>query len=291
MRYFTGAVLAAMLAASVAFAQPPMPVPEPLPLPLPAPMPKAIPLKVPKANKVVEQPKPEEVAAIIKLMREMLLQKMPDPLVKANDGWGKQKEYAVGRVMLRRPETLPDAPRERVNDGLWRRFAVTARDPEKTLGIGFEELTRTEPDTLVATINVVMDINFRVEHQLWKRGLQIYTGETRGHCKAGVQLKVTVKHKTEFKPGSLFPDVALKITTTDAKLFYDKLVIDHTAGLDGADAKAMGDFVIDTIKSVKPELEKQLLEKANAEILKAAGTKEVKLQLDKLIGAGLAPKK
>jgi hypothetical protein len=287
MRYATFAALAALLAAGVAFAQPPEP--DPVPLPLPPPSPKAIPLKSPKT---LEQPKPEEVVAIAKLMREMALQKMPDPLVKANDGWGKQKEYAVGRVMLRNPNRLPpEAPREVVNDGLWRRFTVTARDPAETLAIGIADLTRTRADTLQVTINVAMDINFRMEQQLWKRGRQLYSGETRGHCKGAVQLKATVVHKTEFKPGTLLPEIALKITTTEAKLFYDKLTIDHTAGLDGEDAKAVGDFVIDFIKKNVPDLEKQLLEKGNAAILKAAGTKEIKLKLDKLVSAGVMPKK
>ena len=287
MRYFTAAVLAALLAAS-AFAQPPEPDPEPIPLPLPAPMPKSIPLKRPKQ---IEQPNPEEVAAISKLMRDMALQHMPDPLVKANDGWGKQKEFVVGKVMLRNPNKFPEAPRELFNDGLWRRFTVTARDPADTLGIGITELVRPEADKMLVTINVAMDINFRMEQQLWVRGRQLYSGETRGHCTGAVQLKAVVTHKSEFKPGALFPDIALKVTTTEAKLFYDKIVIDHTAGLDGDDAKKVGDLVVDLVKSVKPELEKELLEKANAAIVKAAGTKEVKLQLDKLMSAGVLPKK
>lgn len=287
MRYSTAAVLAALLAAS-AFAQPPEPDPEPIPLPLPAPVPKSIPLKRPKQ---IEQPNPEEVAAISKLMRDMALQHMPDPLVKANDGWGKQKEFVVGKVMLRNPNKFPEAPRELFNDGLWRRFTVTARDPADTLGIGITELVRPEADTMLVTINVAMDINFRMEQQLWVRGRQLYSGETRGHCTGAVQLKAVVTHKSEFKPGALFPDIALKVTTTEAKLFYDKIVIDHTAGLDGDDAKKVGDLVVDLVKSVKPELEKELLEKANAAIVKAAGTKEVKLQLDKLMTAGVLPKK
>ena len=287
MRYSTAAVLAALLAAS-AFAQPPEPEPEPIPLPLPAPVPKSIPLKRPKQ---IEQPNPEEVAAISKLMRDMTLQHMPDPLVKANDGWGKQKEFVVGKVMLRNPNKFPDAPRELFNDGLWRRFTVTARDPADTLGIGITELVRPEADKMLVTINVAMDINFRMEQQLWVRGRQLYSGETRGHCTGAVQLKAVVTHKSEFKPGALFPDIALKVTTTEAKLFYDKIVIDHTAGLDGDDAKKVGDLVVDLVKSVKPELEKELLEKANAAIVKAAGTKEVKLQLDKLMTAGVLPKK
>jgi hypothetical protein len=289
MRYSVTTVLAALLAGA-GLAQPPEPEPEPLPLPLPStPKPEAIPLKAPKS---IEQPKPEEVAAISKIMRDMALQKMPDPLVKANDGWGKQKEYAMGRVMLRNTGRLPpEAPRVVVNDGLWRRFTVSARDPEKTLAIGITELVRPAADTMLVTINVAMDINFRMEQQLWKRGHRLYSGETRGHCKGAVQLKATVVHKTEFKPGSLIPDVSLKITTTDAKLFYDRLTIDHTAGIEGPDAQAIGDTDIDLVKAVKPDIEKDLLEKGNAAILKAAGTREVKLELDKLMKAGALPKK
>jgi hypothetical protein len=69
------------------------------------------------------------------------------------------------------------------------------------------------------------------------------------------------------------------------------LTIDHTAGLDGEDAKKVGDLVIDLIKKVMPDLERQLLERGNAAIVKAAGTKEIKLQLDKLMAAGVLPKK
>ena len=72
---------------------------------------------------------------------------MPDPLLKSNDGWGKQKEYAVGKVMLRRPgQAPPDAPREIVSDGLWRRFAVTAHATQrKRSRIAITELTPHGP--------------------------------------------------------------------------------------------------------------------------------------------------
>jgi hypothetical protein len=290
MRYCAVAVLAALLAGA-AFTQPPGPEPEPLPLPQPpTPAPKAVPLKAPKG---IDQPKPEEVAAISKMLRDMAIQKMPEPLLKANDGWGKQKEFAVGKVMLRKTNrAAPEMPRALVNDGLWRRFTVAARDPQKTLAIGVTELVRPADDTMNVTINVAMEINFRMEQQLWVRGRQLYSGETRGHCQGAVQLKATVVHKTIPKPGSLFPDVNMKITTTDAKLFYDKLVIDHTAGLDGEDAQKVADLVIDLIKAIKPDLEKELLEKGNAAIVKAAGTREVKLELDKLLkAAAVKPKK
>jgi hypothetical protein len=296
MRYsaISSAAVLAVLLAGTALAAPPVPDPEPEPLPLPPRVsPKTEPTPIPlKAPKTIAQPKPEEVAQISKLMRDMGLQHMPTPLVKANDGWGKQKEYAVGKIILRDPKRVsPDLPREMVNDGLWRRFTVSARDPEKTFGVGITELVRPAEDKMLVTINVALEIDFKMEQQLWKRGIKLYSGETRGHCKTAVQLKATVDHKTEFKPGSFVPDVVLKITTTDAKIFYDDLVIDHTAGFDGEDAKAIGDMLIDFIKTAVPGLEKELLERGNAAIVKAAGTREVRLELDKLMKAGVLPKK
>jgi hypothetical protein len=258
------------------------------PVPLPLPPKSAIPLKAPKD---LPQPKPEEAEAIAKLMREMALKKMPEPLLKSNDGWGHQKEFAVGRVMLRNPNRVaPELPRELFNDGLWRRFTVSAREPEKSLAVGFTEMVRPAPDKMNVTITVAMDINFRMEQQLWVRGRQLYSGETRGHCKTACQLKANVMQKNVQKPGSFIPDVMLTVTTTEAKLFYDKLVIDHTAGLDGEAAQKVSELVIDLVKKIMPDLEKQLLDKGGEAIVKAAGTKEIKLELDKLMKGGALPK-
>jgi hypothetical protein len=288
IRYTLTAVLGAMLIAG-ASAQPPKPDPDPIPLPLPAPAPMQAPGLTPiplKAPKDVPQPTPQEIAALSKTLRTLALANLPNPLVKADDGWGKQKEFVVGAVMLRNSKKFgPEAPRQLVNDGLWRRITVQPRNPADTLGVGITELVRADANTALLTIDTEMEIDFRVEHQLWKRGHQLYSGETRGHCKAGLRLKAEVMTKTEKVPGSFFPNVTLIIKVTDAKLFHDKIVIDHTAGLDGEDAQKAGEFVLDLVKTLKPDLEKQLLDKANAAIIKAVGSKEIKLQLDKILGS------
>ena len=49
---------------------------------------------------------------------------------------------------------------------------------------------------------------------------------------------------------------------------------------------ADGEVVIDIVKSIKPNLEKELLEKANAAIVKAAGTREFRIELEKVIRSG-----
>ena len=281
LRQITAAALAALLVAG-ASAQPP----EPIPLPLPAPAPTPAPLKL-KSPKSVPQPTPAENAALAKTLRGLLLQHMPNPLVKANDGWGKQKEYVVGAVMLRNPKRFgPDAPRQMVNDGLWRRVTLTARKPAETLNLSIPELVRPTETTALLTVNTEMEVDFRVEHQLWTRGRQIYTGETRGHCKAAMTVKASVETKMEANPGALLPSITLVVKVTDVKLFHDKFIIDHTAGMDGPDAQKMGDFMLEVAKSVKPDLEAQLMEKANAAVLKAVGSKDIKVQLDKLLAPG-----
>ncbi|MFM8272954.1 MAG: hypothetical protein ACKODX_11550 [Gemmata sp.] len=284
------AALGALLLVASAVAQPPKadPDPIPLPLPLPAPEPKAVPLKAPKS---VPQPTDAEAATFAKLIRELALKQMPAPLVKANDGWGRQKEFVQGAVMLRSARKFgPDVPREVVNDGLWRRITVTARKPEDTLKVGIADLVKPTAESASLTLNAEMEIDFRVEHQFWKRDRQLYSGETRGHCKAALKMQVQVTTKTEKVPGSFFPSVTLFIKVADAKLYHDKIYVDHTAGLDGEVAQNAGDFVLDLVKTVKPDIEKQLTESANAAIMKAVGAKEIKVELDKVLGTAPAKK-
>ena len=141
-----------------------------------------------------------------------------------------------------------------------------------------------------ATVAVVAErVEIRFEQQVWRNGLRLYGGETRGHCKGALLLKAEITTKTEFNKGSFLPELTLRVRATSAELFYEKLEIDHTAGLDGEAAQTIGDLMLRTVKAVQPHLEEDLLEKANAAVVKAAGTRELKLALDKLLQA--KPKK
>jgi hypothetical protein len=81
------------------------------------------------------------------------------------------------------------------------------------------------------------------------------------------------------------------VKVTEAKLFYEKLVIEHTAGIGGDAAKLLGDAVIDMVKQAKPSLERDLLKKANAAIVKAADTKEIRVSLEAFLkGASVITK-
>jgi hypothetical protein len=117
-------------------------------------------------------------------------------------------------------------------------------------------------------------VDLRFEQQVWRNGLRLYGGETRAHCKGGLLLKAEVVTKSEFKKGSFLPEISMKLRLTDADLFYENLVVDHTAGVDGDLAKVIGEALIDLAKAVKPEIEKDLREKAEAAVIKAVGNRE-----------------
>jgi hypothetical protein len=65
---------------------------------------------------------------------------------------------------------------------------------------------------------------------------------------------------------------------------YDNLVFEHVAGFGGTAARLLGDVIVGSVKKLRPSLEQHLLDKANAAIIKAAATKEVRIHLSKLLG-------
>lgn len=228
---------------------------------------------------------PTEAEALTKVLRDLLKKNLPDPVTKSSHNWGHQKS-TMATVLHREgfkfwTEQVP----EMKNDGTWRRADVRIPDQDK-LTVAVTELTHPEDGKMLAAVSAVAErVNLHFEQQIWANGVRLYSGETRGHCRGALTLQAEVTTKTEFKPGSFFPVISLKLKVTKAELFYEKLVVDHTAGLDGPAAKALGDLTIQIVKVLKPHLEQDLLEKADAAIVKAAQKKELTLTLDKLLAA------
>jgi hypothetical protein len=228
---------------------------------------------------------PAETERLADTLRILLLKYLPDPIVQSSHGWGNQREYTVGgRVRDGRGEPVL----EKKNDGTWRRITVRAPNPAQSLAVGVMDLANPEPGRVTFTAHIGVDVDIRFEQQVWKKGVRLYSGETRGRCRAALALKCEVTSRNEKKPDSLLPDLVFRVRVTDAQLFYDKLVIEHTAGLGGDAARLLGDALIHTVKQAKPSLERDLLAKANAAVVKAADTKEVRVSLGKLL-EGKAP--
>lgn len=255
-----------------------------------------IPLKAPPqkdakgAGKAKAEAKPDpkatdraEADALAAVLRELLQKNLPDPLTRTSQNWDHQKAVTVVKRHREGLRIWTEPVQEMQNDGVWRRITVRVPDSSKVV-LAVLELTHPEENKMLATIGVQAErVDVHFEQQVWRSGLRLYGGETRGHCKGSLLVKVEVTTKTELKKGAFLPDVYLKMRATEAQLGYNDLVIDHTAGLDGDAAKALGDLAVKMIKSLKPDLERDLLEKGNAAIVKAAGTREVKTSLDMLL--------
>lgn len=204
--------------------------------------------------------------AVAKMVRELLVAHAPTPLVESKHDWGKQ---------------VPNRRGEPKNAGHWHRTTVTIPD-RSTVAVGIEDVRPGPDGVLRFTANVSADVNLRFEKQVWKNGVRLYSGETRGRCHAAVRLTCEWTTKFDRKPGALLPEAAIRLRATEARLFYKDLVIDHTLGVGGDAARLLGDAGHGLLTRVKPSLERDLLAKANAAIVKAADTKEVRLGLDRL---------
>ena len=226
-----------------------------------------------------DRPDPAEVRALEATLRDLLVKNVPDPLVQSAQGWGRQ-EWGRGGPRLR-VEPVMGAR----NDGHWRRVAVRVPNPA-AVAVGITEAAYPEPGKTTFTAMIGADCDIKFEQQLWRNGRRLYSGETRGRCRAAVLLKCEATSRTEAKPGGLLaiPDVVFRVRVTEAQLFYENLVVEHTAGVGGDAAKIIGETVIDAVKKFKPDLERDLLAKANAAIVKAADTKDVRLSLGGLLG-------
>ena len=231
--------------------------------------------------------------ALEKTFRDLLLANLPDPLVQSERGWGHMKEAVIGVKFHRDgPQLWTETLKGMRNDGVWRRVSVRAENPAQTLSLALTDVVTPEQGRMTFTAQVGVDCSLKFEQQLWRTGTRLYSGETRGRCRTAVALKCEVTSRTETKPGNLLPDVVFRMRVTDAQLSYENLVIEHTAGVGGDAAKLFGEAIIDTVKRLKPDLERDLQAKANAAVVKAADTKEIRVSFEAFLkGGGLIERK
>lgn len=205
------------------------------------------------------------------LLRGLLLSHIPEPLVEAEPGWGKQA-----------PALLK--PHEMRNQGAWRKVKISALDPAKSLIVEVRNIHETAPATRAFDLLVGFDAEVDFTQQIWSHGLRLYSGSTKARMKVWCALKCEVSTRAEKK--GLLPDVIFRLHVVSADLKYTALDVVHTAGVGGDAAKYLGDALHSTLNTLRPNLEKDLLAKADAAIVKAGNHKEVRVGLGKLFKSG-----
>jgi hypothetical protein len=220
---------------------------------------------------------------LVSIMRTLLLNALPSPLMAKDFNWGHQKLVANGITwkgdgILKKPEKQEKLK----NDGTWRRVRVEAFDPEKAMTLVVNNVGQPDKGKVTFDMAVALPAKVRFEQQVWRDGVRLYSGETRARFRPILLLRCESVSRVQ-KSGSFIPDVVFRMRVVDAKLSYDDFKVEHTAGVGGELANVLGDALFDTLKLVRPGLEKDMLDKAGKAIIKAGDTKEVKLGLGRLL--------
>jgi len=99
-------------------------------------------------------------------------------------------------------------------------------------------------------------------------------------------LEMRCEAVTRLEPnGTPLPDALFRLRVLQSDLSYDNFVVERVAGVGGEAAKVLGDTARGSLKQWRPSLEHDLLARANAAIVKAGDTKEVRLSLVKLFNS------
>ena len=112
--------------------------------------------------------------------------------------------------------------------------------------------------------------------------MRLWSGSIRARTQLHVTLDCESVVRVETK-GGLLPDFVFRVRVTQAEVGYDDLVVEHIAGVGGSAARLIGEALHRSLHRWKPSLERDLLARADAAIVKAADTREVRLGLSGLL--------
>jgi len=220
--------------------------------------------------------------ALAASLKSYLVQAIPDPLLEVRPGWGNQARTANG--VKWRGQGLhvhPEVQYTYKNDGNWRRLVIRATRLPSTFHFNLNNFQQPEHAPATFDVCIAFDADVAYERQTWSTGMRVYAGSIRARLRVIVKLKCEVKSRLE-KGDALLPDVLFRLRVLKADLGYDNLVVEHVAGLGGEVAKFLGE-VVQSVLRFNPDWERSLLARANAAIVKAADTKEVRVSLSKLL--------
>jgi hypothetical protein len=221
----------------------------------------------------------KNIDALAGTLRGLLVKHAPQTLYEASPGWGETTRVANGVKWT--GKHLPIHPHlmyTEKNDGVWRRFRVTAEDLADTLVFDLRNVRNIEPGKMTFDAFLSFDARVHYEKQDWDAGIRLYSGSARLHLRVKLLLHCEATTRLEGN-GSLLPDAVFRLRVTHAELGYDNFVVEHIAGVGGEAAKLFGDAAKGAVHEWRPALERDLLERADAAIVKAADTKEVRLGL------------
>jgi hypothetical protein len=227
----------------------------------------------------------DSAAALAGSLRTILLESLPDPLYEGSQGWGKTKEVLVGfQVKTKGFQTRLEAKYSPRNHGTWRKGRVTSRNLPGSLAVEVRDVKKPEPGRTTFSVTVALDGAVDYQQQKWASGIRLYDASVRARFRVKLVLQCEMTFRVN-KTGGLLPDAVFRLRVLQSDLRFDNIVCEHFAGFGGSTARMIGDLITANLRKYRPDLERRLLDRANAAIVKAGDTKEVRIGLGKLLAA------
>ncbi len=223
------------------------------------------------------------VDALAGSLRGFLIKNMPAPLYEDARNWGLQKPVPAIKWRGKGVHVHPEKITVMKNDGHWWKVLVTTDRLADTLVFDLRDAKIVEAGRMTFTAFISFDTHVDYDKQIWHGGRRTYSGSIRARLRVKLTLHCEATARLD-SSGSLLPDAVFRLRVLQAESGYDNLVVEHIAGLGGEAAKLLGDAVRGSIKQWRPSMERELLAKLDAAIVKAGDTKEVRVSLSKLLG-------
>ena len=102
----------------------------------------------------------------------------------------------------------------------------------------------------------------------------------RAQVKFNLDCENTLRVETD---KNFLPEFVLRMRVIGATVNYDKLTFEHVNGIGGDGAKVIGGAAHKVMNKWRPSIERDLLAKANAAIVKAADTREIRFGFGSLL--------
>jgi hypothetical protein len=222
------------------------------------------------------------VDALAGSLRGVLIKAMPTPLFEDAHHWNLQKPVREVKWRGQGLHVHPEKIDVMKNDGRWWKVRVTADRLPDTLVLDLRDARQIEPGRMVFTAFMSFDTHVDYDRQVWRSGTRTYSGSIRARLRVKLTLYCEATARLDGGSG-LLPDAVFRLRVLKAESGYDNFVVEHIAGMGGEAAKVLGDMAKGSMSKWRPSMERELLAKADAAIVKAGDTKEVRISLSKLL--------
>jgi len=221
---------------------------------------------------------PADGDGLAKALKPVLIHALPAVLYEKKDNWGHQANVPA----LKWDRLKPKVQETKRNHGLWKSLVITAQDLPRTLDLKISDIKNVDAEKQTFKVFFTFQMGVRYDHQTWQNGARLWSGSVQARAQVKADLECENILRVEIDKNGL-PDFILRLRVTKANVRYDNFVVEHINGVGGSAAKLIGNAVRDCLHQWKPSIERDLLAKASAAIVKTADTREIRLGFGSLL--------